>query len=84
MKVDVYKRPEREGMYSYLAVPEGHPIPNEATNIDWETAENSIDLDENNEPVHGFSAEDALSQINAKGYAITRAQTHKMRIGPSV
>jgi hypothetical protein len=84
MKVDVYKRPDREGMYSYLAVPEGRPIPEEATNIDWETEENSIDLDENNEPVHGFSAEDALAQISAKGYAITRTQTQKMRIGPNV
>ncbi|HYD96307.1 MAG TPA: DUF6139 family protein [Noviherbaspirillum sp.] len=84
MKVDVYKRPEREGMFSYLAVPEGRPIPSEATNIDWETAENSIDLDENNEPVHGFSAADALSQINDKGYAITRVQNNRMRIGPNV
>jgi hypothetical protein len=83
MKVDVYKRPEREGLYSYLAVPEGRPIPEEATAIDWETAENSIDLDENNEPVHGFSAEDALSQISAKGYAITHTQNYRMSIGPS-
>lgn len=84
MKVDVYKRPEREGLYSYLAVPEGRPIPDEATNIDWETAENSIDLDENNEPVHGLSADDALSQISAKGYAISSVQSHKTRIGPNV
>lgn len=84
MKVDVYKRPEREGMYSYLAVPEGLPIPAEATNIDWETAENSIDLDEDNEAVLGLSAEDALSQISAKGYAISHTQYYKVSIGPSV
>lgn len=84
MKVDVYKRPEREGMYSYLAVPEGRPIPEEATNIDWETAENSIDLDENNEPVLGLSAEDALSQISDKGYAISHTRSYKLSIGPSV
>lgn len=84
MKVDVYKRPEREGMYSYLAVPEGRPIPEEATNIDWETAENSIDLDENNEPVLGLSAEDALSQISAKGYAISHTRNYKTNIGQSV
>lgn len=84
MKIDVYKRPERDGAYSYLAVPEGRPIPEEATNIDWETAENNIDLDENNEPVHGFSAEDALSQIDAKGYAISRTQHFRIRIGPNV
>jgi hypothetical protein len=84
MKVDVYKRPEREGMYSYLAVPEGRPIPDEATNIDWETAENSVDLDENHLPVHGLSAEDALEQIDSKGYAISRLQDTKVRIGPNV
>ena len=84
MKVDVYKRPEREGLYSYLAVPEGRPIPEEATNTDWETSENSIDLDEDNEAVLGLSAEDALSQISAKGYAISHTQNYKLSIGPSV
>jgi hypothetical protein len=82
MKVDVYKRPEQEGIFSYLAVPEGRPIPEEATNIDWETAEHNIDLDQDNEPVHGLSAQDAFEQINAKGYAISRV--HKIRIGPNV
>lgn len=83
MKVDVYKRPEPDGIYSYLAVPEGRPIPNEATAIDWETAENNIDLDENNEPVLGLPADDALEQIRTKGYAISSVQK-KIRIGPSV
>ena len=83
MKVDVYKRPEPGGIYSYLAVPEGRPIPNEATAIDWETAEHNIDLDENNEPVLGLPARDALEQIQAKGYAISSVK-NKIRIGPSV
>jgi len=83
MKVDVYKRPEQEGAYSYLAVPEGRPIPEEATNIDWETAENNIDLDPGNEPVLGLSADDALQQIDIKGYAISGLQ-NKIRIGPNV
>lgn len=83
MKVDVYKRPEREGKYSYLAVPEGRPIPQEATNVDWETAEHNVDLDQDNEPVHGLSADDALEQISAKGYAISSVQ-NKVRIGPNV
>ncbi len=82
MKVDVYKRPELEGRFSYLAVPEGRPIPEEATNIDWETAENNIDLDQDNEPVHGLSADDALAQISAKGYAISSVN-NKIRIGPN-
>lgn len=82
MKVDVYKRPEQEGKFSYLAVPEGRPIPQEATNTDWETAEHNIDLDHDNEPVHGLSAEDALAQISMKGYAISSVK-NKIRIGPN-
>lgn len=84
MKVDVYKRPEQEGIFSYLAVPEGRPIPHEATNIDWETAEHNVDLDDDHEPVHGLSAQDAFEQINAKGYAISRVHKTKISIGPSV
>jgi hypothetical protein len=83
MKVDVYKRPENGGHFSYLAVPEGRPIPNEATAIDWETAEHNVDLDENNQPVDGLNAMDALSQIESKGYAISSNQ-NKVRIGPNV
>lgn len=83
MKVDVYKRPEHNGHFSYLAVPEGRPIPNEATAIDWETAEHNVDLDENNEPVDGLNAMDALAQIESKGYAISSNQ-NKIRIGPNV
>ncbi|KRB79153.1 DUF6139 family protein [Noviherbaspirillum sp. Root189] len=83
MKVDVYKRPESEGKFSYLAVPEGRPIPEEATNIDWETADNNVDLDHDNQPLHGISAEDAFQQISAKGYAISSV-SNKIRIGPNV
>ena len=83
MKVDVYKRPEKEGKFSYLAVPDGRPIPEEATNIDWESAETNVDLDDDgNEPLHGITAEDAYQQISAKGYAIS--SVNKIRIGPNV
>ena len=82
MKVDVYKRPEQGGKFSYLAVPEGRPIPEEATNIDWETDLSNVDLDGDNEPLHGLTAEDALAQIDAKGYAISRVN-NKIVIGPS-
>ena len=83
MKVDVYKRPEPEGIFSYLAVPEGRPIPDEATNIDWVTEQQSIDLDENHLPVVGLSYEDAQQQIDAKGYAISHLRD-KIHIGPNV
>jgi hypothetical protein len=83
MKVDVYKRPDQGGHFSYLAVPEGRPIPEEATNIDWETAESNVDLDDDNEPILGLSPQDALAQIDQKGYAISSVQ-NKIRIGPNV
>ena len=83
MKVDVYKRLEAQGLYSYLAVPEGRPIPDEATNIDWETAEQNIDLDENHETIAGIPWEEAQRQIRTKGYAISSLHD-KVVIGPSV
>ncbi|MDB5765117.1 MAG: hypothetical protein JWQ21_4112 [Herminiimonas sp.] len=71
MRLDIYRRPENGGHYSYLAVPEGRQIPEEATNVDWETAERSIDFDENDDLLPEFAIEDPVEQISAKGYAIT-------------
>jgi len=71
MRLDIYKRPENGGQYSYLAVPEGNQIPEEATNIDWETAERSVDFDENEDTLTEFQIADPLEQISSKGYAIT-------------
>lgn len=71
MRLDIYKRPENDGKYSYLAVPEGKEIPQEATNVDWETAQRSIDFDESDGRLSDFSIDDPLQQINSKGYAIT-------------
>lgn len=71
MRLDIYKRPENGGQYSYLAVPEGNSIPEEATNIDWETAERSVDFDEDEDTLMQFLIEDPVEQISSKGYAIT-------------
>jgi hypothetical protein len=73
MKVDVYKRPDHEDRFAYLAVPEGKPIPHEATNVDWETDQRNIDFDDTHQPVDGLTAEDAMQQIDEKGYAITHS-----------
>lgn len=75
MRLDIYKRPENGGQYSYLAVPEGDEIPQEASNVDWAAAERSIDFDETNDKLAEFSIDDPLQQINAKGYAITSIRT---------
>ena len=75
MRLDIYKRPENGGKYSYLAVPEGKEIPQEATNLDWETAERGLDFNENDGRLQEFLIDEPLQQINAKGYAITSVKT---------
>ncbi|MBC7500650.1 MAG: hypothetical protein H7315_09140 [Herminiimonas sp.] len=71
MKVDLYKRPETAGKFSYLAVPEGKPIPEEATNLEWEKVDQIVDFEGIKEPVHGLKPDDVLQQISDKGYAIS-------------
>lgn len=71
MKLDIYKRAETGGHFSYLAVPEGKVIPNEVTSIDWEDAERGIEFDERDDSMPAYSIEQPVEQITAKGYAIT-------------
>ena len=71
MRLDIYKRPEAGGHFSYLAVPEGKTIPDEAMNVDWETAERGIDFSDEEDLLAQFSIEEPMEQINTKGYAIT-------------
>lgn len=71
MKIDLYRRPEIDGQYSYLVVPGGRPIPAEATNTDWETVRRDIDLERNDGEGTGLEFDDATEQINQKGYAIS-------------
>jgi hypothetical protein len=74
MKVDIYQRMESRNRTSYLAVPQGKPLPQEVTNTDWQTAELNIDLEEDTGPVFNLALDDALAQIDEKGYAITHLQ----------
>jgi len=73
MKLDIYKRAEAGGKFSYLAVPEGEIIPNEATNIDWEDAERGLEFDENDDAdsLSAYAIAEPVKQIDSKGYAIT-------------
>lgn len=71
MKLDIYKRAETGGRYSYLAVPEGKVIPNEVTNSDWEDAERGVNFDEKGDTLPAYAIEQPIEQITAKGYAIT-------------
>ncbi len=75
MRVDIYRRPETGGQFSYLAVPEGNLIPNEAISVDWESAERSVELEDSVDRLPQFSIDDPVEQITSKGYAITSVKT---------
>lgn len=71
MRVDIYRRAEHAGHFSYLAVPEGKMIPGEVVNTDWELSDRGVDVDDGATQLVDFAIDAPLEQINAKGYAIT-------------
>jgi hypothetical protein len=71
MRLDIFKRHEDGSRHSYLAVPEGKRIPEEAANADWEAAARGFDFDDTQSKLAQFEIDDPITQINAKGYAIT-------------
>lgn len=71
MRLDIFRRAEQGGNFSYLAIPEGKEIPQEATNIDWEVDLRGIDLDDGASSWDEFAIKDPLDQIKKKGYAIS-------------
>jgi hypothetical protein len=75
MRLDIYRRPESNGHFSYLAVPEGKQIPEEAISVDWEEADRGVDVTDEQSSLADFAIEDPLEQISAKGYAITSIKT---------
>ncbi len=72
MQLDIYRRPEPDHKLSYLAVPAGKPIPEEATNVEWLEEARGLELDEDSPDLNGYAIESAGQQIEEKGYAITR------------
>ena len=72
MRVDLYRRPENGGKYSYLLVLAGRPIPDEATNTDWEIAAQGIDVSDESDALPEYAIDQPFRQIGSKGYAITR------------
>jgi len=74
MRVNIFRRAEQDGSYSYLAIPEGGLIPNEATNIDWELDAQAVAVDEDTDQIAGFDIDHPIEKITAKGYAITSAK----------
>ena len=71
MHVDIYRRPEAQNKFSYLIVPAGQPIPEEATNVDWQARQQGVNVDESQEHLHPYEIDKPRQQITEKGYAIT-------------
>ena len=77
MQLDIYKRPESQHKLSFLAVPAGQPIPEEATNIDWAPHARAVELDPASPAFGEYGIDHAAEQIQEKGYAITGV-THQV------
>jgi len=71
MRVDIYQRSQPDGSTSYLLVPEGRDIPNEATSTEWQTSARGLDITEDTTTLEVLSISAADEQIAHKGYAIT-------------
>jgi hypothetical protein len=71
MRLDIYRRPEGDGKFSYLAVPEDRIIPNEAVNTDWQVEAKALEVDEQADQLPDYSIERVCEQIAEKGYAMT-------------
>jgi hypothetical protein len=71
MRLDIYRRAETDGKYSYLAVPEERHIPNEATNTDWEMEARAVEVEDEADAIPDYDIEHLNEQLAEKGYAMT-------------
>lgn len=71
MRLDIYRRAEQDGKFSYLAVPEARNIPEEATNTDWEVEARAIEVDDGADGIPDYEINNLNGQIAEKGYAVT-------------
>jgi hypothetical protein len=74
MRLDIYRRAEHDGKFSYLAVPETRNIPEEATNTDWEVEARAVEVADDAENVEGYDIDNLSGQLSEKGYAVTSVQ----------
>jgi hypothetical protein len=72
MRLDIYRRAEPDGKYSYLAVPENQLVPNEVVNTDWEVEIRALYVDDQDDRLTAYSIDHLGEQITEKGYAVTR------------
>jgi hypothetical protein len=71
MRLDIYRRAENNGRFSYLAVPEARNIPEEATNTDWEVEARAYEIEDDADTLPDYDIGNLSGQIAEKGYAVT-------------
>ena len=71
MRLDIYRRTESDGKFSYLAVPETRNIPEEATNTDWEVEARAFEIDDAADQLPDYQIDNLSGQLAEKGYAMT-------------
>jgi hypothetical protein len=71
MRLDIYRRAEQGGRYSYLVVPETRHIPQEATNTDWEIEARAVEVDDDADELPEYEIDTLNQQLQEKGYAMT-------------
>lgn len=71
MRLDIYRRAEHNGKFSYLVVPETRNIPEEATNTDWEVEARAVEVDDDAVLLPEYDIRDLPGQLAEKGYAVT-------------
>lgn len=74
MRLDIYRRPETNGRYSFLAVPEERQIPDEATNTDWVLEARAVEVQDEAERLPDYEIDRLTEQLAEKGYAMTSLQ----------
>ncbi|MDR0933521.1 MAG: DUF6139 family protein [Burkholderiaceae bacterium] len=73
MRIDIFRRKEKDNRYSWLIVPEGKLIPAEAANTDWEAVDRGVDLNLDTQSLDDLSIIYPARQIQEKGYAISES-----------
>ena len=71
MRLDIYRRAENDGKFSYLAVPQDCNIPNEAINTDWQVEARALEIADEADQLPDYDIEHLTEQIAEKGYAVT-------------
>jgi len=71
MRLDIYRRAESDGQFSYLAVPEDKHIPDEATNTDWVIEARAVEVQDEADRIDDYAISRLNEQLAEKGYAMT-------------